>query len=161
MRYIDVMKIVFLDFDGVLSDETTRGGGLNPERVKLLNDLKGVKFVVTSTWRLNNDKEACTKILQDLGFEGEVFDITPSVISGRWRYRGIEIKQWIDDACKSGIIEEPSWVYDDYVILDDDSDMLYEQRNNFILVDGCSGITRNTIHVIKRKLKLFGHENIF
>ena len=155
------MKVVFLDFDGVLSNDETVGGKLNPKLVKLLNGLHGVKFVVSSTWRLNNSVEELTKILQDEGFEGEVLDKTPSVVSGQWHFRGIEIRTWIYDACSNGTIDDEYWLYDDYVILDDDGDMLYEQRNNFIHIDSCSGITRNTIYRVKNMLRLDGHENIF
>jgi len=42
----------------------------------------------------------------------------------------------------------------DYVILDDDSDMLYCQRNNFICVDYTTGITSRIIYKIKCILNL-------
>ena len=42
--------------------------------------------------------------------------------------------------------------FTEYVILDDDSDMLYWQRNNFILVDRWVGITYGTVFQAKKML---------
>ena len=60
------------------------------------------------------------------GLPGEVIDITPNLTYGHGLTthtpRGKEIQQWLD--------EHPEVT--NYVIFDDDSDMLEHQMNNFI-----------------------------
>ena len=48
--------------------------------------------------------------------------------------RGEEIQVWMDKESEKNEIES-------FVILDDDSDMLLEQTNNFIHIDGQVGLT--------------------
>jgi len=42
--------------------------------------------------------------------------------------------------------------FNKYIILDDDSDMLYWQRNNFICIDGGPGLTENVAYKAIRML---------
>ena len=63
--------------------------------------------------------------------------------------RGNEIHQWIDDNRES---VGPYYQFTEYVILDDDSDMLYWQRNNFLLVDRFVGLTNGTVFQAKKIL---------
>jgi hypothetical protein len=131
------MKIVFLDFDGVLCShahlqrlraEGKMIGGvmiLDPEAVARLNRLlreTGAMVVVSSTWRKGRMRTELCDILAEAGFEGTVRGKTPDILTGpngqRYQalHRGQEIQAWID---------EWSSVYklESYVILDDDSDM--------------------------------------
>jgi hypothetical protein len=43
-------------------------------------------------------------------------------------------------------------LYGNYVIIDDDSDMLLHQAEHFFLTDNYSGLTPNTCYKIKRYL---------
>ena len=140
------MKIIFLDIDGVLNhqgmtDEDwtkygTCGGSIDPQSVKVLNDFTdetGAKIVVSSTWRLDG-LDRVRKALEEAGVMAGIIDITPRFTHPGY-VRGNEIKCWLD--AKTYV--------DSYVIFDDDSDMLFSQRFNFINVDPYVGLTyRNT-----------------
>ena len=83
----------------------------------------------------------CIDVLTECGFTGEIIDITPSLdINGSWVERGNEILKWLQD--------NKRYKYDsyritdhDYVIIDDDSDMLYQQRHNFFECSPKTGLT--------------------
>ena len=155
-------KIIFLDFDGVLNSQLwyvrTKGSrkrdDLDTEAVGFLNDLiksTGAKVVVTSTWRLIRTVEELQEILARNGFKGEVIGKTKDLRCGEdgdCVLRGNEILQWM----KTHPVELGCAYYDykDYVILDDDSDMLYWQKDNFLLVDPYVGITPNTVFRAKK-----------
>ena len=147
------MKFIFLDFDGVLNNDIVGGLLLDPNCVELLNDLvrPDIKFVVSSTWRRSRTVDELTDVLQSFGFKGEVFDKTP-ILDHDAVFRGNEIYKWMSD--NNGLLGRQQYKFTDYVILDDDSDMLYWQRNNFICVDASTGITRSIIYQCKRILKL-------
>lgn len=156
------MKIIFLDFDGVLNHqefyrrrETEINNGapklerpyseIDPECIKLLNTLieqTGANVVISSSWRVEG-LEYCKDILSYHGFKGEIIGLTPYY---RWEMsvRGNEIMGWIND--NEEILGKNYFDYTDYVILDDDTDMLYSQRNNFIHIDYLFGITNDTIN---------------
>ena len=63
--------------------------------------------------------------------------------------RGVEIKQWIDTHIYSD--NGKNWkrkrlgVDYNYVILDDDTDMLLEQKDHFIQCDGMIGLTNEQV----------------
>lgn len=124
------MKIIFLDIDGVLNSASfmkrrqrviDKNGPdrfrwwlemLDEEAIQLLNqavEATGAKIVVSSTWRILNDVPTLTKLLKTRGFVGEVIDITPRL---PFDQRGDEIALWLK--------QNP---VDDFVIIDDDSDM--------------------------------------
>lgn len=102
------------------------------------------KIVVSSTWR----REGLTwlrKVWEIEGMKGEIIDITPSLrgfVDGYSTPRGVEIDIWLKSRGFQHInwsSEEQKKVMDksgieSYLIIDDDSDMLYSQRNNFIHV---------------------------
>lgn len=160
------MKIIFLDIDGVLNSTTyfmsnkdelkkktdyKPSYDLDPNAINLLNNLiaeTGAKVVVSSTWRSGKEKEELQSILEEKGFKGEVIDKTP--YGCYMCVRGNEIYRWLCDNEK--IIGKRVSDYDEYVILDDDSDMLYWQRNNFILVDGWVGLTPNICYRARKIL---------
>ena len=146
-------KYVFLDIDGVINtpknwktdDELDRGC------VEHLNDLvcPEVRWICSSTWRMGKTPEQLTKILQDHGFKGEIFANTP-ILWGTHRafVRGNEIAMWLDDNLGHHKL------MDYYVILDDDSDMLYTQRHNFICIDGFVGVTPKTTFLMRKILRM-------
>lgn len=122
------MKIVFLDFDGVLNSRTWMMNNqhrvatnhmwlhetvdeLAVARVEIICKATGAKVVVSSTWRRVHSLEKLRSILANHGFTGEVVGTTPTLGSAR----GNEIAQWLNT---NGPIEG-------FVIIDDDSDMVH------------------------------------
>lgn len=114
------MKVIFLDFDGVIcvgwnTDGDEYGQAFRKDYVENLREVvekTGAKIVVSSSWRtmgLNRLKTMWE--LRDM--PGEVIDRTPSL----WTQRGEEIAEYLR--------ENPC---DKYVIIDDDSDFLPEQK---------------------------------
>lgn len=158
-------KIIFLDIDGVLNSqlfyiqckETGRPMvDIDENSVKLLNQLcedTGADVVVTSTWRLGRTVEQLQEILDSRGFEHKVLDKTKDLRIGKYGdcvLRGNEIYEWIKS--HEDIVQAQYYGYANYLILDDDSDMLYWQRNNFICVDPHCGITPKTVFIGKKIL---------
>jgi len=131
-------RIIMLDIDGVLNSHRSAVAmqtfhTLDPIAVKMLFrvvTLAEAKIVISSTWR--HDKQWLTTIwgaLRQAGWpwvhsgflplgECPIIDRTDSLPGDR----GIEIQAWLD--------ANPE--YDDYIILDDDSDMLDSQMDRFI-----------------------------
>ena len=164
------MKVLFLDIDGVLNSENWFGYRLyciknnmfnevinfvntNDERIKyklsMIDDRAianlnriieetGCKVVLSSSWRSCVEAEnTLTEYLLKLkGFKYEFYDVTPRLWFSDFSIRrGEEIKLWMDKESENHEIES-------FVILDDDySDILPEQMNNFIHVDGQVGLT--------------------
>jgi hypothetical protein len=141
------MKILFLDFDGVLNSqafwEWCHAAGktpretsdmLDPEAIKQLNRIvktTGAHIVVSSSWRLfgdTNTPEKLQAVLRLHGYEGSVLDITPHDMGCDWHdgpcdqgHRGGEINQWL--------VENKHIRVNKFAIVDDGSDMHpYEDR---------------------------------
>ena len=162
------MKVLFLDIDGVLNSDNWFGYRLyciknnmfnemmnfvntNDERIKhklsMIDDRAianlnriieetDCKVVLSSSWRSCVEAEnALTEYLLKLkGFKYEFYDVTPRLWFNDFSIRrGEEIKLWLDKESEKNEIES-------FVILDDDSDMLPEQMNNFIQIDGQVGL---------------------
>lgn len=138
------MKIIFLDIDGVLNSVQSSFGykersydyaGLSEEGIGLLRELckiTGAKIVVSSTWR-HDGHEAIAGAFAAKGWREVVFYKT---LIGTTEYpgegcRGDQIQKWLDGHCS--VMK--------YVIIDDDSDMLESQADNFIHTDGNVGFT--------------------
>ena len=164
------MGIIFLDIDGVLNSrlyyESPRYdynkdsvdplerklSDIDPKSIEFLNDLiekTGAKVVITSTWRRYYTIVELSELFKKRGFVGEILDKTPTC--GSDCLRGNEILRWVKE--NETLIGRHYHEFNDYVILDDDSDMLYWQRNNFIVVDGYVGLTPNICYKAERVLK--------
>ena len=157
-------KIIFLDIDGVLNYELFYKKEDGPhetrfdydlanicgDKIKLLNTLieeTGADVVISSSWRKNKTLEELRTLFQHKGFKGNIIDKTPVLYYSDKEYgysvpRGCEIKAWIGTnkdilSCKVSKLR--------YVIFDDDSDMLYWQRNNYIQTDRYCGLTPTNI----------------
>jgi len=159
-------KLIFLDVDGVLNNQIHYRSDyfqknrdhedhdffqFDPECVGSLNyitDKTGAKIVVSSSWRKGRTVEELKDLFKRVGITGEVIDKTPilgfKVYSGEeYHYsvpRGCEIKAWME---MNKDILGTKMSKARYIILDDDSDMLFWQRNNYIWVDSHCGITPN------------------
>ena len=127
-----VMKIVFLDIDGVLNSVDwyirrkameeqlgampRRHREIDPAAVERLNRLleaTGAEVVISSTWRRLHSLREIEEYLRACGYHGpRLLDDTPVLCT----LRGLEIQDWLDHA-------RDDITPDDIVILDDDSDM--------------------------------------
>lgn len=165
------MKVIFLDIDGVLNsenwyrprldgkrlDEDYPYSEIDPDAVSELNRIifkTGAKVVVSSVWRLGRTPQELQRILQKKGFSGDVISITPSMSFTRNTPmtvpRGCEIEHWLE---KEGKFQRVNWSKEEqlkyvekakvknYVILDDDSDMQYGQREHFVRIPSSAGLT--------------------
>jgi len=158
-------KYIFLDIDGVIATPEYTNNGvwcLNPEKQKLLKkiiDNTGAKIVLSSSWRYSS----LERTKQHMKDEGFLFnDILIDVTIRAYHYlekgtkihlsipRGVEIKQWIDANIHSD--NGKNWnrkklgVDFTYVILDDDTDMLLEHKDNFIKTNSTKGLTINGVN---------------
>ena len=143
-------KIIFLDVDGVLNSEAwymkTRevkiahpDDNIDPAAVERLNRIvepTGAKIVVSSTWRRGILFDLLKRLLEKNGFVGEIIGTTTTDRCDMC-YRGNQIHHWIRNHEE---IVGKCWNYRSYVILDDDSDMLYWQKDNFIKTNGKYGL---------------------
>lgn len=106
------MKIVFLDFDGVLNRLSdfafeANQSAFNTDAIKRLNDIvheARAKVVVSSSWRVNHSRDELRRLLAEAGFRGEIIGCTPIYNNeeahslpdiGLIRCR--EIQAWIDN----------------------------------------------------------------
>lgn len=168
------MKVIFLDFDGVLNSRQSFAfwhrkrdqekwekqmyeswtGTLHEYLAQefcpiatsnmelLIERVPEVKIVVSSTWRILNDVPALKKILEPFPTVARrIIDVTPRAAS---RVRGEEIKTWLDN--------HPEVT--GYVIIDDDSDMLDEQRERFVHTSNLHGFLYGDMLQAERILKL-------
>ena len=137
-------KIIFLDFDGVVTTVKSHWR-FDEEKMALLGiilDATDAKIVITSSWRrysLEDTIDFITTREAEIGctpfaFPDRVIGVThrmyafcyPNVDRHYGVVRGEEIRRWQDENDAS---ECP------YVILDDDSDMLLWQKDNFVQTD--------------------------
>lgn len=149
-------NILFLDVDGVLNCQvfyetksweersilTHEQDNLCPSRIKWVNELCkdcNLKVVVSSTWRHGKTVEELQEMFNRVGGEFEVLDKTPDLHYSPLQAieylsvpRGSEIKYWLSNTLHS---------YANYVIVDDDGDMLLEQSSHFFQTDPYSGLT--------------------
>ena len=150
-------NLIFLDIDGVLNytDWYTSPRNcqveqdLDPfciERINHLARLGNAYIVISSDWRIS--MQQCRSRLEKSGCDAIIIDSTPSFLfdpSIVDKSRGSEIQQFLD--------ENP--YYDNYVIIDDRTDMLASQLDNFVHIDSKVGFTDNNlkdaINILKRK----------
>jgi HAD domain in Swiss Army Knife RNA repair proteins len=128
------VRILFLDFDGVLNStafamRVQRSGvlGLDPGAVARVNWIlaeTGAEVVVSSTWRHKRTRMQLLDILRAVGFVGTLRGKTPDCVpcadplsKRHVGERGDEIQAWLDSAVLCGLEIES------FVILDDDADM--------------------------------------
>jgi hypothetical protein len=115
------------------------------ELLNKLIDETDAKIVISSTWR-SSGIEFMRKVWELEGMHGEIIGITPNFrgdINGYNIPRGCEIEHYLEHDLKFNHInwdKDTQQKYMDrsgienYIIIDDDSDMLYGQRNHFVHV---------------------------
>ena len=137
------MKIIFLDFDGVITHPES-GWRIDQKKVKLVEKIikaTDAKIVISSSWAIGSkDAEAfikhnlSEKLLNTL-FAKSIFSVVQQA-----RYwddsRGQQIERWLN---------EHENEVENYVILDDDSDMLESQLFNFVQTDTFFGMSDRTV----------------
>lgn len=133
----------------------------DPRAVERLNRIiaaTDAKIVVSSSWRSGETVESLQALLDRVGVKGEVVGLTPHLwckkpyedMGGYRIPRGCEIDWWLDNY---GDFQRINWskeeqikyvqtaIVKNYIILDDDSDMLYCQREHFIRTGNGDGLT--------------------
>jgi len=155
-----VDKYIFLDIDGVIATpETVEEGlwGLTLSKQELLGKIlfeTGAKIVLSSSWR-HNDLKSTIDYMSEKGFLfcNHLVGVTLRLYKYIDREqkihlsipRGLEIDQWIDTHIHSN--NGKDWNRKEigkdftYVIIDDDADMLLEQKDYFIHTNGMIGLT--------------------
>ena len=161
-------NILFLDIDGVLNSqswlrrtkkdrvegetkEEHEDAHIDNSAVELVNKLceaVNMKVVISSTWRMRRTTEELQGILNRNGATFEVIGKTP-YMSGI--PRGVEIAEWLG-ANTYKLFGVYDYNFNNYVIVDDDSDMLLNQAENFFNIDQGVGITEKTCYKIERFL---------
>ena len=141
---MEIIFIIFLDIDGVL--KTVVKKNFNRSLENLLNILaeSKAKIVISSRWKekgLDYIESKFPELKDYIIGSTKKLEISGSQCSVP---RGLEIKDWIDSKFKEGIVVL------NYVILDDKSDMLLEQKDNFVKIDSIKGIDSDA------KLKILG-----
>lgn len=145
-------KILFLDIDGVLAGlewfEYCSNNGkagtdfLDPKLVQKLNQLD-CEVVISSSWGYDGGKTI--KLLKNKGLNLKVIGYTEHHEMGSgWIVRGNSIKKWLYDNCKD--------IDYQYAILDDDGDMLLEQKDHFVQTNPEVGVTDEDIILLKNIL---------
>lgn len=155
------MKIIFLDIDGVLNCNDTYTNAefreypynhFDPKLVGNLNNITqatGANIVISSSWRINRTFRELREILVKAGVTGKIIGQTERLHFSNWSHsvpRGCEILHWMET--NKGILGN-LLQWRDYVILDDDIDMLYWHRANFFQTDPSGGgLTDNLVYRI-------------
>jgi hypothetical protein len=164
------MKIIFLDIDGVLNsgdnlislnvlkeEDSDQYGQFFDDRcvryLKWIIQETGAYIVISSSWRLAG-LQAMKQLWEDRKLPGFVSGITPrSFINEEgeresYNCRGEEIAAWLK---QNNLNDGNEWV-----IIDDDSDMLEDQTFNFVHVDGRFGLTYPDV---QRVITVLGTKN--
>lgn len=143
------MKVIFLDFDGVITTYKSQYR-LDEEKMKLIKRIcnkTGAKIVISSSWRRWTLEDTIkditdtsrwgvpvpfTPIKKVVGVTSRVYAFKNDDVQHHCRVpRGVEIKMYLDEHTD----------IDNYVILDDDADMLLEQAPYFIKTDAIEGLS--------------------
>jgi hypothetical protein len=147
------MKVIFLDFDGVITIPPK--WYLNAGKIKWIKkivDETDAKIVVSSSWRMDSVEETIDKMIgcpkrcprnkMLYWLIDNLYDVTHTYQG----LRGQEIKDWLNE--RNDI--------ENYVIIDDDGDFLDEQLYHFVQTNYEDGITETeAIRAIKVLNKQF------
>lgn len=147
------LKVIFLDFDGVISTHE-KGMNLDQEKIALLEVIlyaTNAKIVVSSSWRVGtrnadefveklfNFHRSRDKVSSGSLFVDSIYDVTDTMGNDR----GEEVQRWIDE--HKDQIEQ-------YVILDDENEYSDEQLFNFVQTDEYEGLTTREVKLCIKML---------
>lgn len=146
-------KIVFLDFDGVITTLKSNWTIDNEkvELVKQICDATGAKIVISSSWRrytLEQTIEAITT--QETVYGHNPFPYPEYIVGITSKMFGLKYadEKTCYSLCRGVEIDRWLWEHEDvinYVILDDDSDMLLSQKKHFIKTHALRGISKRDV----------------
>jgi len=138
------MKIIFLDFDGVLSCiRVLSWYNLDIYAVNFLLWIcraAQVKIVISSTWRKNNDEQFFKNIFGEHLHEDWRTGVSEN------RNRGLEIDTWMQKHLE----------VTNYLIIDDDTDMMDKQMSHLVLTDPLDGMLYKHQMEIRDHFKIKG-----
>lgn len=164
------MKVIFLDFDGVITTLES-GWNLCHNKMKLLGEIlqaTDAKIVISSSWRRNTLEETLQFISggslhsknNPFPYCDKVVGITDRMYAFSWNDeinertgkrptyllpRGVEIQRYLE--LNKDITQ--------YVILDDATDMLYWHKDNFVNTNPYDGLSQEdvnkAIEILNRK----------
>lgn len=126
-------RVIFLDIDGVVTSARSAWYNFDPFVISFLRHLckEGhIHIVISSTWRYHYKKDFWQTLFENYLHEDHE---TPYLLSKKLSQRacrGDEIQEWLNkhpDVTK-------------YLILDDDSDMLDNQKPSFRRTDSINGM---------------------
>lgn len=144
------MKVLFLDFDGVINPHSHRADGAMFSKAAcknlnlLLKKVPELKIVVSSSWRIHG-LSAVKDILKSNGIDVKrVIDIT----GDEKGIRGNQIKAWLDRHKKVS----------NFAILDDDSDM-GELAPRLVKTNGFVGLTESEVNKVVELLDKYDKMN--
>lgn len=133
------MKVVFLDFDGVMDtayydyalirDHKPNTDSYGPifdpmcvDNLRQIIDKTGAVIVVSSTWKFSMSYKELQEMWRVRDLPGQIIGVTPTFME---KDRGYEIETWLEEC------EEPC----QYVIIDDlDGDNFTEEQLQHLLV---------------------------
>ena len=156
-RRNDMKKYIFLDMDGVIATPNHSGRMWSidkscEKRLGEILDRTGALIVLSSSWRKETVEDTVKK-MQEHNFKycDKIVGVTIRAYDHIKKGvhlsipRGVEIKQWLDTNVHSNNgkdwdrkLKERDF---NYVILDDDMDMLLEHKDNFVRTQSIIGIT--------------------
>jgi len=149
------MKVIFLDIDGVFCTLRShfayaKKGGLmchfDPtccRLIKKLLELHNAKIVVSSVWRYDHHKvELFAKLKKHNLFQFLHEDWRTSDLFNK--IRGEEVKEWLS---RHPEVEK-------YIIIDDDSDFLEEQKPFFIKTNGREGFGAENFQLFEKLMEI-------
>ena len=136
-------KIIFLDFDGVITTVKSKWK-LDKEKLDIFGTLlekTGAEIVISSSWRKHDLESTIKFITKPSHFVPFPFPYSDKVIGVTnrlsFKCRGEEIKSYLNEILEPGTFN--------YVILDDNNDMLDEQQEFFIETDWELGINESDV----------------
>lgn len=138
------MKVLFLDFDGVLNlwPAPSRSGVFHKESCinleMLLNKVPDLKIVVSSAWRVYG-LDAVRDILKSNGIDPRrIIDITgDEQDSNNRNHRGYQVQCWLD---RNPYVK-------DFAIVDDESDF-ENVKDKLVKTDRFIGLTQSNVEKI-------------
>ncbi|GAA4159614.1 hypothetical protein GCM10022217_22580 [Chryseobacterium ginsenosidimutans] len=154
------MKVIFLDVDGVLNNaeyyknkslhshhkESSHFDSNNTNALNKIVESTRAKIVISSAWRMLKTLEEITMLFNEVGIKAEIIGFTESLHykdTYKIAPRGLEILKWIRDyhrTLKGGL--------ENYVIIDDEDDILDIQEKHFFHINDVVGLTDQNADVI-------------
>lgn len=166
------MKVIFLDFDGVITVPETKWhlSTIHMKRLGKILDATGASIIVSSSWRYGGIERLLENITDpnyflcrplesnpNIGtflYPEKIIDVTPTIIMGKPSYsetgvdRGYEIDAWLRS--------NKHFEIESYLIIDDDSDFLEEQKKHFVHTNYRKGLTEENVEQAIKLLNEYG-----